>query len=349
MTEKKKSPLRLTLLYSLPFLLIITALFTIVLIWEERYIAAEQSLELRETANALVQQVIVTRRWNAGHGGVYVPVTDKTHPNPYLIDPARDIVSRSGKQYTKMNPAFMTREISELARLSHGYFFKLTSAKPLNPHNAPDPWETTALRDFEQGAAERMTIEAGESGRLYRFMAPLRTEAPCLTCHGKQGYRLNDIRGGISISMTMQASDLLFSRRIRAVRIKAAALWLSMAAFIVLVSYTLSRKVSREITRDLELNRLKTTIELAGAAAHEIRQPLTVIVTYAGIIKMKGQGNEAVIRNMENILTQCGRIDETLVKMQNITNYATKPYVGNGTIVDLDKSTSPKEHGETKQ
>ncbi|HEY6010720.1 MAG TPA: DUF3365 domain-containing protein [Nitrospirota bacterium] len=349
MTPKPEKHLRLTLLYALPFFLIITALFIILLIWEEHHIAAEQSQDLRETANALVRQVIVTRRWNAKHGGVYVPVTDTTQPNPYLVDPGRDIVSRSGVRYTKMNPAYMTREISELARSSQGYLFRLTSAKPMNPVNKPDPWETIALRDFEQGARERGTIETGSEGRFYRYMAPLITEAACLACHARQGYRLNDIRGGISVSIPMKTSDILFSRRVRSVRIRAAALWLTMTIFLFLVFYILSRKVSREIAEDLELNRLKTTLELAGAAAHDIRQPLTVIVTYAGIIKKIAGTNDLLVGQANTIIAQCRRIDETIARMQNITNYSTKPYLGNREIVDLGTAPDANEDGKAKR
>lgn len=32
-------------------------------------------------------------------------------------------------------------------------------------------------------------------------MAPLWTDGPCLKCHGKQGYKLGDLRGGISVSI----------------------------------------------------------------------------------------------------------------------------------------------------
>ncbi|MFH0824939.1 MAG: SpoIIE family protein phosphatase [Pseudomonadota bacterium] len=33
---------------------------------------------------------VIYRRWNAGHGGVYVPVTKDLQPNPYLSVPTRD-------------------------------------------------------------------------------------------------------------------------------------------------------------------------------------------------------------------------------------------------------------------
>jgi hypothetical protein len=33
----------------------------------------------------------------------------------------------------------------------------------------------------------------------FRYMAPLITERSCLKCHAKQGYKVGDIRGGISV------------------------------------------------------------------------------------------------------------------------------------------------------
>jgi diguanylate cyclase (GGDEF)-like protein len=37
----------------------------------------------------------------------------------------------------------------------------------------------------------------------YRYMAPLRVEESCLGCHAHQGYRVGDVRGGISVSFDM--------------------------------------------------------------------------------------------------------------------------------------------------
>ena len=67
-----------------------------------------------ETSRAFFQQIVVTRAWNSSHGGVYVPVTDSVRPNPYLDDPQRDIVTDKGVMLTKINPAYMTRQLSEI-------------------------------------------------------------------------------------------------------------------------------------------------------------------------------------------------------------------------------------------
>jgi hypothetical protein len=113
--------------------------------------AQRQALAL-ETARAFFDQILITRRWNAGHGGVYVPVTPDTPPNPYLKVPRRDLPIAEDLTLTLVNPAYMTRQLSEIAR-----------------HNQPTAWEAAALRQFEQGLAEHGEIV----GEQYRYMAPL--------------------------------------------------------------------------------------------------------------------------------------------------------------------------------
>ncbi|GAG33923.1 unnamed protein product, partial [marine sediment metagenome] len=95
---------------------------------------------------------VIYRRWNAGYGGVYVPVTKKTQPNPYLSGiPERDITTPSGRTLTLINPAYMTRQVHELAKEKYGVLGHITSLNPIRPQNAPDPWEIKALEEFERG------------------------------------------------------------------------------------------------------------------------------------------------------------------------------------------------------
>ena len=56
------------------------------------------------------------RLWAAEHGGVYVIVTPQTPPNPHLsFFKDRDIKTPSGRTLTLVNPAYMTRQVQELA------------------------------------------------------------------------------------------------------------------------------------------------------------------------------------------------------------------------------------------
>lgn len=152
-----------------------------------------------QTARAFFDQIVLSRSWNAGHGGVYVQVTENTQPNPYLDDPLRDLTTTEGIKLTKINPAFMTRQIAEIASREKGVLFHITSLKPLRPANKPSDWERIWLESFEKGSNERGGFVQNGSDTSFRYMAPLVTENSCLKCHAKQGYKVGDIRGGISV------------------------------------------------------------------------------------------------------------------------------------------------------
>lgn len=153
-----------------------------------------------ESSRSFFMGIVSIRTWNAVHGGVYVILNDEIKPNPYLVDPLRDLVTTGGLKLTKINPAFMTRLVSDILKNEKSVEFHITSLKPLNPHNAPDAWEEKALARFKDGIPEVSQVIEGKDS-LFRFMAPLVTEKPCLACHAKQGYKLGDIRGGISVTL----------------------------------------------------------------------------------------------------------------------------------------------------
>lgn len=154
-----------------------------------------------QTSRAFFQLIVITRSWNAGHGGVYVLITEETQPNPYLDDPQRDLTTVQGLALTKINPAFMTRQISEIAAREDGVQFHITSLKPLRPANSPTEWEAQSLHSFEQGSSELGEFFDNDQHPSFRYMAPLFVTQPCLKCHASQGYKLGDLRGGISVTL----------------------------------------------------------------------------------------------------------------------------------------------------
>jgi hypothetical protein len=151
-----------------------------------------------QTARAFFNQIVLSRAWNAAHGGVYVPITENTQPNPHLDDPFRDLETMEGIKLTKINPAFMTRQIAEITSKENGVQFHITSLKPIRPDNKPSDWERAWLESFEKGSRERGNF-VQDASQSFRYMAPLVTKRSCLKCHAKQGYKEGDIRGGISV------------------------------------------------------------------------------------------------------------------------------------------------------
>lgn len=157
------------------------------------------------TARAHLNKDTSFRLWGSLHGGVYVPVQDDTLPNPYLAHfPERDIITPAGKHLTLMNPEYMLRHLNQTFSDLYGVAGHITSLKPLRPENSADPWETKALHAFETGVKEVIeTVQTNNDPPVLRLMQPLYVTPECLKCHGHQGYRLGDIRGGLGISLPM--------------------------------------------------------------------------------------------------------------------------------------------------
>ena len=186
-----------------------------------------QTLEVaRAQARAAYEKDIIYRRWNSQHGGVYVPVTDRTLLNEYLDVPEREIRTGSGKLLTKVNPAYMTRQAHELELERTGIRSHITSLDPIRPANAADSWEIIALREFENDVPEVSSVEPLDGESYMRLMRPLVTEQGCLKCHEEQGYRVGDVRGGLSISVPMAPLRAIAAGSMRSAAIGHGHLWL---------------------------------------------------------------------------------------------------------------------------
>jgi len=196
----------------------------------------------RERGAALFRLVELTRDWNARHGGVYVPVTEATAANPYLKHERRELVTRDGLTLTMINPAYMTRQIAEIAQQAEGFQLHITSLKPIRPANAADPWEAAALARFEEGLAEVIELVPGPLP-VHRYMAPLKVTKPCLKCHEEQGYTLGQVRGGISV--TMPAAPLLEIRDTD--RMRSGAMHLLMFAIVAALLHILAARTRKHV------------------------------------------------------------------------------------------------------
>lgn len=219
--------------YRLVAILLWTSTALGAMVWEYRDSRAFLATSANVMAQASFEKDLLFRHWAAMHGGVYVPVTRGTLPNPYLNVPERDIVTPSGRRLTLMNPAYMTRQIYELSSSYDTHLQgHITSLKPIRTENAPDPWEAQALAAFEKGATEFGGFQSIGGSPHYRFMRPLMTETACLKCHATQGYREGDVRGGISIAIPVAALERAVVRSNVSHELLIAGVWLLGVATI---------------------------------------------------------------------------------------------------------------------
>jgi signal transduction histidine kinase len=79
--------------------------------------------------------------------------------------------------------------------------------------------------------------------------------------------------------------------------------------------------------------------ELAGAAAHELNQPLTSVIGYAELLRRSLLDNPQLCNAAGVIISEAERMAEIVRKVGKITRYETKDYVGEAKILDLEKAS----------
>ena len=162
-----------------------------------KYVATQQAIT---SAN----KDIAYRSWVASHGGVYVPVDKRTPPNPYLSHIKNRDFRAIGKEFTLMNPAYTLSQMMHDYSKLYGIKTHITSKNLLNPKNKPDDWETVALEKIDETRKSFIELSKIGSQEYMRLMKPLVTKKICLKCHAQQGYKIGDIRGGVSVAIPMK-------------------------------------------------------------------------------------------------------------------------------------------------
>ncbi|MCG7988360.1 MAG: EAL domain-containing protein [Candidatus Thiodiazotropha weberae] len=205
-----------------------TLMVLLLLLWALNNEDAEMQELARQEAIDNFNKDQAFRVWATTHGGVYVPVTERTQPSPHLRHiPERDLVTPSGRQLTLMNPAFMLRQMMDDYADLYGVRGRITSIKPLNPDNAPDDWEWAALKSFERGEKEQFELTDIDGEPYLRLIRPMQTQKGCLKCHLKQGYQVGDVRGGVGISVPMKDYFATAAVQKREISMGLGLIWLA--------------------------------------------------------------------------------------------------------------------------
>jgi len=237
----------------------------------------------RREANIHFNKDQSSRLWAASHGGVYVPITEQTPANPFLSHVAnRDILLENGESLTLMNPAYMLRQIMEQYKDRYGVYGHLTSLKYYRKETAPDAWERSVLLDFERGVKEVVEKTSISGKPFLRLMRPMITEQSCLKCHGNQGYKVGDIRGGISVAVPMDDYLHAYRSHLKEHLITNGSLWFIGILIMSVAARGLRVHMANraEIERQLEISQknYKTAMENSLTGIYVIQNERFVFV-----------------------------------------------------------------------
>ncbi len=244
-----KYAIGLSILWSLSFAII--ALWTIS---EEK----KSTLSLATTeARAYFNKDQAIRLWATRHGRIYVPVTQKYPPDPNLAHiPERDINTPSGISLTLINPARIIRELDEDFGQLYGVTGKVTSLTPLAKENFPDAWEEQALQRLHKGEKEVFELTKTDEGKEYlRLMQPLMVNSGCLLCHFDQNFKIDELGGGIGITLPMQRLRAQEKKAIATKLLILTILWALGIASLVFGASFVARQIKVKHNMLLQLQR----------------------------------------------------------------------------------------------
>jgi phosphoglycerate-specific signal transduction histidine kinase len=88
----------------------------------------------------------------------------------------------------------------------------------------------------------------------------------------------------------------------------------------------------------LQSERVKVLVETAGAAAHEINQPLTSIFGMVEFLKKDLKEDCEVQKKLDFILDSANKIKKIIKKMGSIKHYTTKPYLKGVDVINFDEA-----------
>ncbi len=185
--------------------------------------------------------------WADSHGEVAPLINRKPSPS-------------TGESVPLMNPNFILRQVKGKNSEVQSIKGKITSFKLFNPENAPDAWETEALKAFERGEEEVLGFGEIDGTMHLRAMRPLFIEEICLTCHGQQGYKVGDIRGGVAVYVPMGIYLAEEQRSINTQFVFHGSIWILGITSILAVGWRNRQSAQERILAENEIHAMNVEI-----------------------------------------------------------------------------------------
>jgi PAS domain S-box-containing protein len=170
---------------------------------------------------------------------------------------------------TLIGPSLMARQSHDLGRSGNGIRGHITSLNPVSAKNRPDDWERKALKRLAAGAAETSEVRDIEGRTYLSLMRSLVIEQNCLQCHAGQGYKVGDIRGGLSVNVPMAPIWQAHRLHVQMEVASYGVIWLIGLGTLALATRVLQQ---RALQREQSEATFRDLFENAPVAYHEINR-----------------------------------------------------------------------------
>ncbi len=98
-----------------------------------------------------------------------------------------------------------------------------------------------------------------------------------------------------------------------------------------------NEKIIQQQKTVIEEERLKVLLQMAGATAHELNQPLMILLGHLQLLELDRKEPEKLSEHIDRINLAGKRIAKIVKKIQTVKQVTTKSYNGSSEIIDIDQ------------
>jgi len=320
----------LTFRFMTATILVIVIVMGIKFVWDYREQQRQAMNEMKEKAEVITKQQIAT--WE-------------------FMSINQDNINYDAEgnfEFKHMNCSTVAMGIGMFFAEMTDYHIKPTNVEYRNAQNAPDDFELKALQKFEADPEleEYWSTAIIGDREVFRYMAPLKIEESCLSCHGepkgeldvtnypKEGFRVGDSGGALSLIMPM---DIFLQNKKTNFLGNAFFFLLLIAVCIVSIYFLVTRLVISSLGElekavgevgsgnlDVDLSGLKAEGEVKHLALH-FQQMISQLRDLYNNLELKVEDRTNELEKANNILKEHQyELEEANSKLKEVNTYKSE-------------------------
>lgn len=286
-------------------------------LWTQRGQLNHTAQELaRIDAVANLKKDMAIRKWASQVGGIFI--NEEKAPSVDLwSDQERLQAERMTGETFKLialTPIHILMGIQEISNKEYGSKERLTSLQLHNRANAPDEWETQALKSLQAGSqivTEAMPKKKGHG--LMRVMIPMRMEEECLECHRETLVPVGGLRGAAAVSVDLNTYWTAQEPAWRTIQYWHVGIWLAGLATLYAYWSFLRRRAREHDQQDAKRRENEAAFAAMAEGAMITDAGGSILWVNDAFCRIYGYAQDEVIGSNPRIL-KSGRHDKAFYR-----------------------------------